>query len=95
MSLNIFCKGWKTYFWKYFLDIVGDALSPPELGNKGWGRCRSPELGKKGMGLELGHRPCHLRAGHGTVFWHDPKHGTTQNILDRAGMTRTQGPCRA
>ena len=75
MSLNIFCKGWKTYFWKYFLDIVGDALSPPKLGKKGWGGCRSPELGKKGMGLELGHRPCHLRAGHGTVFWHEPKHG--------------------
>ena len=52
------------------------ALNPPELGKKGWGGCRSPELGKKGMGLELGHRPCHLRAGHGTVFWHEPKHGT-------------------
>jgi hypothetical protein len=28
---------------------------------------------------------------HGTVFWHDPKHGTTQNVLGRVGTTRTQG----
>jgi len=71
-----FAKVGKPIFGSIFLDTVGDALSPPELGKKGWGGCRSPELGKKGMGLELGHRPCHLRAGHGTVFWHEPKHGT-------------------
>jgi hypothetical protein len=40
--------------------------------------------------LELGLRPCHLRVGHGTVFWHD----TARNILGRAGMTRTRGSCR-
>jgi hypothetical protein len=45
--------------------------------------------------LELGLGPCHLRAGHGTVFWHDLKHGTARNILGRAGTTRTRGPCRA
>ena len=71
-----FAKVGKPIFGSIFLDTVGDALSPSELGKKGWGWCRSPELGKKGMGLELGHRPCHLRAGHGTVFWHEPKHGT-------------------
>jgi hypothetical protein len=37
--------------------------------------------------VELGLGPCHLRTGHGTVFWHDPKHGTAQNILGRAGTT--------
>ena len=58
-----FAKVGKPVVGSIFLDTVGDALSPPELG-------------KKGMGLELGHRSCHLRVGHGTVFWHEPKHGT-------------------
>ena len=49
----------------------------------------------QGLCLELGLGPCYLRAGHGTVFWHDPKHGTTRNILGRAGTTCTQGPCHA
>jgi hypothetical protein len=31
--------------------------------------------GDQGLGL------CHLRASHGTVFWHDLKHGMTRNIL--------------
>jgi hypothetical protein len=26
-------------------------------------------------------------------FWYDSKHGTTQNILGRAGTIRTRGPC--
>ena len=49
---------------------------------------RAP-TGRAGLG------PCHLSAGHGTVFRHDPNYGTTRNILDRDCTKRTRGPCRA
>jgi hypothetical protein len=45
--------------------------------------------------VELGLGPCHLRAGHGTVFWHDLKYGMTWNILNCTSTTRTWGLCRA
>ena len=37
--------------------------------------------------IEVGLGPCHFWVGHGTIIWHDPKHGMTRNILGCVGTT--------
>ena len=66
-----------------------------ERGLAGWPHTHRRDDAAGAQPLELVFGLCYFWADYGSIVWHDSKYDTTRNILDRAGTTRTRGPCRA